>query len=222
MKTEVTDSADALAVAVADHVTAAIRDAVATRGAAVIAFSGGTTPEPMLRRLATRDIPWTKVTVFQVDERVAPDGHGDRNAAMLQRALLDHVDAAAHLMPVTDDDLESAAQRYAQLLGDAVLDMVHLGLGADGHTASLVPGDPVLEVEDRWVALTDEYQGRRRMTLTYPAINQAGTIIWEVAGDDKAEAVIAMLTGGEVPASRVSKRQATLITDARAGRLLQS
>ena len=208
--------ADALSRAVADAVAAGIEAAVAERGRAVIAFSGGATPAPMLRDLANRDLPWDEVTVFQVDERVAPDGHDDRNATMLQRELLDHVTAIAYLMPVTQSDLDAAAAAYAQLLADVcggVLDVVHLGLGPDGHTASLVPGDDVLEVSDRDVAVTAEYQGRQRMTLTYPALSRGRRIVWEISGDDKAAAVRAVVEQRDVPGAFVAQDNATLIVD---------
>ena len=212
----ITPDEAALSLAVADAVAAAIAAAVSERERAVVAFSGGSTPEPMLRELAGRDLPWEQVTVFQVDERVAPDGHEDRNATMLQRALLDHVASIAYVMPVTQPDLDAAAAAYAQLLQDVcggVLDVVHLGLGPDGHTASLVPGDDVLEISDRDVALTGDYQGRRRMTLTYPALNRSRRIIWEVSGGDKAAAVRAVVEQRDVPGAFVAQDNATLLAD---------
>jgi 6-phosphogluconolactonase len=211
--------ADRVAGIMADR----INDAITDRARAVVAFSGGTTPAPMLRHLAGSDVDWTRVVIFQVDERVAPGGHDDRNATMLARELLDHVPATTYLMPVTDHDLRSAAAAYASLLGDVcggVLDVVHLGLGADGHTASLVPGDAVLDVTDADVAVTGEYQGRRRMTLTAPAINRARSIVWEVAGGEKALAVRSMLDGRDVPGALISQEGATLVLDAPAAALL--
>lgn len=215
--------AGALSTAVADAVEQGIAAAIRERDRAVVAFSGGATPAPMLRDLAGRGIAWEQVTVFQVDERVAPDGHDDRNATMLTRELLDRVGAAAYLMPVTQPDLEAAARAYGQLLQDVcggVLDVVHLGLGADGHTASLVPGDDVLDVGDRDVAVTAEYQGRRRMTLTYPALNRARRIVWEISGGDKAAAVRDVVEQRDVPGAFVAQDGATLIVDAPAAEQL--
>jgi 6-phosphogluconolactonase len=223
MEVVVAPDPGALSAAVADAIADGIVAATEASGRAVVAFSGGATPEPMLRLLAQRDLPWDTVTVFQVDERVAPDGHEDRNAVMLQRALTDHVPAISYLMPVTAGDLEGAAAAYAALLRDVcagVLDVVHLGLGPDGHTASLVPDDPVLDVEDADVAVTGEYHGRRRMTLTYPALGRARRIVWEIAGADKAEALATMMANGDVPAAGVRKDIATVCADAAAARLL--
>lgn len=209
---------EALARAVADRIAELIVAAVRRRDMAVVAFSGGTTPAPMLRDLARRRLPWSSVIVLQVDERVAADDHPDRNATILRAALLDGVDATALLMPVTAQDLDAAAADYAQTIRreplNGVLDVIHLGLGADGHTASLVPGDPVLQVTDADVAITGRYQGRQRMTLTYPALDRARHVVWQVAGADKAPAVTALLRGGGTPAARVSQANAELFVDA--------
>ena len=223
MQRPITPDGPARSRAVADTMTAEIAAAIDARGRAVIGFSGGPTPAAMLRQLAGSDLAWDQVTVFQVDERVAPDGDPDRNAELLTSCLLDHVSATAYLMPVTRDNLEAAAADYAELLADTcggVLDVVHLGLGADGHTASLIPGDPVLAVDDRDVAVTGEYQGRQRMTLTYPAINRARRIVWEIAGADKADAVRAVVEDRDVPGARIAKEQAILICDAAAAAAL--
>ncbi len=181
MKFEVFDDADSAARAGAVTVAADARAAVASRGRFALAVSGGHTPWMMLRALTAEDIPWAAVHIFQVDERVAPDGHPDRNLTHLRESFLEHVPLQPeqiHAMPVESADLGAAATQYSQALRDVagsppVLDLVHLGLGPDGHTASLVPGDPALDVIDADVAMTRIYQGRRRMTLTYPAINRA-------------------------------------------------
>jgi len=184
----------------------------------------------MLRALATADVPWPAVHIVQVDERVAPAGHPDRNLTHLRESLLDHAPLPAgqlHAMPVESADLESAARQYAATLRDVagsppVLDLVHLGLGPDGHTASLVPGDPVLDVNDADVAMTGNYQGRRRMTLTYSMINRSRQILWVVTGDEKVNMLNRLLNGDEaIPAGRIRREQALVLADqAAAGQMI--
>ncbi|HEY8081801.1 MAG TPA: 6-phosphogluconolactonase, partial [Acidimicrobiales bacterium] len=167
-----------------------------------VALSGGRTPTAMFDVLAALPLPWERITLLQVDERVAPDGDDARNLTHLEASLAG-VPATIEPMEVTAFDLEAAAARYAATL-PARLDVVHLGLGPDGHTASLVPGDPVLDVTDRLVALTEPYQGTRRMTLTYPALARADRLLWLVAGADKREALQRLLDGdASIPAGRV-------------------
>jgi 6-phosphogluconolactonase len=183
----------------------------------------------MLRALVKEDVPWPSVHVVQVDERVAPAGDPDRNLTHLRESLLDHAPLDPehiHDMPVESPDLEAAAAQYSATLrqvagSPAVLDLVHLGLGPDGHTASLVPGDPVLNVKDADVAVTGVYQGRRRMTLTYPIINRSRRVLWVVTGAEKEQMLNRLLAGDEsIPAGRVSREQALVLADgAAAGRL---
>jgi 6-phosphogluconolactonase len=203
----------------ARQIAAAAREAVEERGSFTCAVSGGRTPWAMLARLGAEEVPWERVTLFQVDERVAPDGHQDRNLGHIRHVLVG-VPVTVVPMPVDDADLDAAAARYADLL-PAHLDLVHLGLGPDGHTASLVPGDPVLEVADRAVAMTaGEYNRRRRMTLTYPALAAATRVLWLVTGADKHGALTALLTGDHaIPAGRVEAHRSLVLADhAAAGR----
>jgi 6-phosphogluconolactonase len=196
--------------------------AVAARGRFVMAVSGGHTPWLMLRALADEAMPWKDVHVVQVDERVAPAGDPDRNLTHLHESLIGRAPLAAgqiHAMPVEEEDLEAAAASYARLLqqiagSPPVLDLVHLGLGPDGHTASLVPGDPALEIAERDVALTGMYQQRRRMTLTYPIINRSRRILWLVTGPEKAE-MLARFQNGDlsIPAGRVRQDDALVLAD---------
>jgi 6-phosphogluconolactonase len=222
MKLDLFDDADAVARAAAATIAADARAAVAARGHFLMAVSGGHTPWIMLRALASEEVPWKGVQVVQVDERVAPPGHPDRNLIHLHESLLQHAPLSpeqVHAMPVEWSDLDAAATQYEQVLrqiagSPPLLDLVHLGLGADGHTASLVPGDPVVEVTDREVAVTGAYQGRRRMTLTYPALNRARRVLWVVTGAEKA-AMLRRLRDGDasIPAGRIRREQALVLAD---------
>ncbi len=214
--------AGAVAGRAAALVAAEARSAVAARGRFTLALSGGRTPWMMLRALAGEDVPWGSVHVVQVDERVAPAGDPDRNLTHLLESLLEHAPLPAeqlHAMPVEMTDLEAAAARYARTLREIagsppVLDLVHLGLGADGHTASLVPGDPILDVSGADVGLTRLYQGRRRMSLTFPALDRARRILWLVTGAGKV-GMLARLREGDpsIPAGRVRRDRALVLAD---------
>lgn len=204
---------------------------VAERGRFVMALSGGTEPWNAFRLLAREPLPWAGIQVLQVDERVAPEGHEDRNYTHLCRSLIDRVplpDANVHPMPVNEQDLPQAAERYAALLTKLTgsrpgIDLVHLGLGQDGHTASLAPNEPVVEILDREVAVTNEFRGLRRMTLTFAAINRARHIVWLVVGEAKSAALARLLTGhSKDPAGRVKEENATLIADRAAARNLRA
>jgi 6-phosphogluconolactonase len=228
MKLDVLPDADAVARQGAEVVAAQGRAAVSARGRFVVAVSGGHTPWAMLRALSHQTLPWDAVHVVQVDERVAPPGDADRNLEHLRESLADAPvpPEQIHAMPVESDDLTQAAGRYAEVLHEiaglpAVLDLVHLGLGPDGHTASLVPGDPVLQVNDRDVALTGVYQGHRRMTLTYPVLNRARSILWLVTGAEKVP-MLERLCGHDssIPAGRIQRSNALVLADrSAAGRL---
>jgi len=222
MKIEILPDADAVARKAAEIIAADARAAVLARGRFVVAVSGGHTPWQMLRALANEDVPWENLYVAQVDERVAPAGDPDRNLTHLRESLLEHAPLRPeqiHAMPVEASDLEAAAQRYALTLREIagsppVLDLAHLGLGPDGHTASLVPGDPVLNVTDSDVALTGVYQGRRRMTLTYPMLNRSRSILWLVTGSDKVAAFQRLRDGdSSIPAGRIQREQAEVLVD---------
>src|SRR5262245_9032701 len=222
MRIEALTDVDSVARAGAAFTVAEARAAVAARGRFIMAVSGGRTPWTMLRALADEPMPWAAVHVVQVDERVAPDGDADRNLTHLRESLLGHCPldpGQVHAMPVDWADLQAASDRYAQTLREIagsppVLDLAHLGLGPDGHTASLVPGDPVLGVTTADVALSSSYQGRRRMTLTYSLLNRSRRILWLVTGREKA-AMLARLDAGDesIPAGRISRHQSVVFAD---------
>jgi 6-phosphogluconolactonase len=223
MQIEILADADALAKRAAATIASDARAAVAARGRFIMAVSGGHTPWVMLRELANEEVPWANVHVFQVDERIAPAGDPDRNLTHLRASLLEHVFALPpdqiYAMPVEMADSEAAAKQYAETLEKIagkppVLDLAHLGLGPDGHTASLVPNDPVLNVTDADVGLTGVYMGRRRMTLTYPVLNRARRILWLVDGAEKVTALAKLRAADpSVPAGRISQTQALLLAD---------
>lgn len=223
MKAEVLPSSEDVAHRASALIAQEGRVAARARGRFLLATSGGVTPWRMLALLADEDMPWTLTHLFQVDERVAQAS--DRNFTQLQASLLDRVRIPAdqiHAMPVEDPDLAAAAAHYAATLRriagtPPILDLVHLGLGADGHTASLIPGDPALDDGGSEVAVTGLYRGFRRMTLTYPVLQRARTILWIVTGSAKA-AALSRLRGGDrsIPAGRVPVEHALLLADAAA------
>src|SRR5215470_10594745 len=224
-KMEVLADANSVAQEAARIIAAEARAAIAERGRFIVAVSGGHTPWVMLRALADEEVPWARVHLVQVDERVAPAGHPDRNLTHLRESLLDHAPLSPeqiYSMPVNSPDLEAAAAQYTATLRETlgtplVLDLVHLGLGPDGHTASLVPEDPVLNVTDRDVALTGMYQGRNRLTLTYPVINRARLILWLVTGGEKVPMYKRLQAADQsIPAGRVVQNNAVLLADSAA------
>ena len=214
MKLDVLADSDAVAKRGAELVAEQARAAVAGHGRFTFAVSGGRTPWAMFAHLADEDVPWAQTAIWQVDERVAPAGDPDRNLAHLRTALPPQANAEVHAMPVEEDDLDAAAASYAASLPDR-FDLIHLGLGPDGHTASLVPGDPVLEVSDRAVALTGIYMGRRRMTLTYPTLNAAKQVLWLITGADKVDALARLRNGDQsIPAGHVTAAAQLIVADA--------
>lgn len=203
----------------ADVVCRIADEAIAARGQFQLALSGGRGPELLFRELVSRPVRWERVALYQVDERVAPSGHEDRNVELIRRCFAPVLDrlAALHPMPVDDDDVDAAAHRYGDLLRQAagrppVFDLVHLGIGPDGHTASLVPGRPELDITDRSVAVTAEYQGWRRMTVTFPVLDAARHRLWYVTDPDKRVAVERLLRRDPaIPAGRVRPDDTTAV-----------
>jgi 6-phosphogluconolactonase len=215
---EVVESDRAAARRAAELIAAAGQRAVADHGSFSFAMSGGRSPWAMLAILGDlEEMPWAETELFQVDERIASPGSEDRNLTHMVLGLsMDH-QSALRPMPVTNRDLDAAAHEYDTSLPDRI-DLVHLGLGPDGHTASLVPGDPVLEVDDKRVSVTtNEYQGHRRMTLTYPALAEAREIIWLVTGEEKRDPLQKLLAADpSIPAGRVRNDSMFVVADSAA------
>lgn len=215
IKIEVLADEKSAARRAAELIATAGASAVAERNIFSLAMSGGRSPWAMLAILGDEEsMPWAETELFQVDERIASPGSEDRNLTHMVLGLsMDH-QATLRPMPVTQRDLEAAARDYERTLPEP-LDCIHLGLGPDGHTASLVPGDPVLEVRDRRVALTETaYQGYSRMTLTYPALAEAGQIVWLVTGSGKRDPLAKLLAGDtSIPAGRVENAAMTVVAD---------
>jgi 6-phosphogluconolactonase len=223
MRTEFLADPGAVAIRAAELVARLAREAVTERGRCALAFSGGTTPLRAFRALSGEDVPWDRVHLLQVDERVAPSGDPERNYYQLKEALIERIaipSANIHFMPVEEEDLEEGARRYGSILRriagtPPVLDLVQLGLGEDGHTASLFPEDPALRIVDEDVAVTGLHKGRRRMTLTFAAIDRARCILWLVTGSGKSAALERLRAGDRsIPAGRVRSDRAVLLADA--------
>ncbi len=196
---------------------------ISRRGNATLALSGGTTAPTMIEELLRRHraVEWDRVEVWQVDERVAPDGDPARNA----NQLVD-LPAKVHLMPVTASDLEAAAADYAASLPER-FDVVHLGMGADGHTASWPPNDPIVDLpRNRRVGISQPYQGLVRMSLLPSVVNSAGGRVVLITGADKAPAVAAWIEGRpferDLPIRRVLRGGTTVVLDAAAASLLET
>ena len=226
MNAEILPDSGAVAMRAAERIAKAARKAVAERGRCSLAFSGGTTPWRAVRALAEEDVPWDRVHLFQVDERVAPPGDPERNDFHLKEALIDRIaipSANVHPMPVEEEDLDTGARRYEATLRHIagtppVLDLVQLGLGEDGHTASLFPGDAALQVIDADVAVSGLHKGQRRMTLTFPAIDRARCLLWLVTGSGKTAALERLRAGDRsIPAGCVRSDRAVLLADKAAG-----
>jgi len=215
-------SAAQAAAAAARHVADCFARAMAERGQFTLALSGGSTPWAMLAILSDMDLDWSATHLFQVDERRAPDGDAARNLSHTRSHFTDRIGLAEsriHAMPVTADDFVAGAHEYADTLarvcGDPpVLDLVHLGMGGDGHTASLLPGDELLDVTGADVGVTGLYQGHCRMSLTFPAINRARNIMWLVNGTDKSAMLQSMIDADHsIPAGRIEQARATVFTN---------
>jgi 6-phosphogluconolactonase len=209
---EVCLDAEQVASRAARFVCESAQRSVAQAGLFRFAFSGGTTPWRMFSLLASMEMPWKATQLYQVDERVAPDDDPERNLTHLLQCLKG-ISVSIHPMPVTSSDLVAAAATYASQLPTA-FDLVHLGLGVDGHTASLLPGDPLVEETKALVGVTGTYQGHRRMSLTLPVLDAADQVLWLISGAEKFSALEKLRAGDtSIPAGRVHPRHSLMIVD---------
>jgi 6-phosphogluconolactonase len=214
-------NAEAATARAADVIAERLRTAVSAKSRFCLALSGGSTPIPMFEALAPKPLPWDQVEIYQVDERVAPGGSRKRNLTAIQAAF-GRTRARIVAMPVESDDLVGAAARYEEALPRA-FDLIQLGLGLDGHTASLYPGDPVLDIVDRDVALCGPRQGLSRMTLTYRGLSKATEIIWLITGATRSIPLRRLCDQDEeMPAARVACERTRIITDEHAADGLES
>jgi 6-phosphogluconolactonase len=200
----------------ADVTAAELTQALRLRPRATLAVSGGRSPKSYFVELSKRNVAWDRITILQVDEREVPEGSPERN---LTDQIKSFGDLDAHWLPLpvsAADDPRALKAFVEDLRSDAgnppVIDVIHLGLGADGHTASLVPGDPVLEERRHVIARTALYNGTHRLTLTEPVLSRAGLILWLVAGEDKADATQKLLAGDpSIPGSLVKAEHQILL-----------
>jgi 6-phosphogluconolactonase len=209
---QVFDDVESLAIAAATYVAERSRAVEDREAAFTVAVSGGKSPWIMLGHLAKEPLPWEHWRVFQVDERAVTREDDARNLKHIEAAL-GPTSVPILEMEVDDPDLFAAADRYADLLPDT-FDLIHLGLGPDGHCASLVPHDPVLQVTDRRVAVSGPYQGTMRLTLTYPALSRTRQLLWLVSGEDKRDALAKLLAGDRsIPAGAVEAPASLVMAD---------
>ncbi|MEX2122559.1 MAG: 6-phosphogluconolactonase [Woeseia sp.] len=224
MKWQASADAAGAAQAAAEFIARRLTLAIEARARATLAISGGRSPWKMFECLAGHGVEWSAVHVFQVDERIVPVDHAERNwKRFLESPLSRRIrDANRHPMPVAmveKEDAELAIGDYSRTLNDfagapPVLDVVHLGIGADGHTASLFADDAPLHDTRHWVGVSRRHEGHRRLTLTLPVLNRAQSVVWFAVGASR-RAVLARLHAGdpEIPASHVQRERAVCFTD---------
>lgn len=199
------------ATVAAARIASRLRDAVRRRGVASVALSGGGTAPPMIEQLVRSDVPWSEITIWQVDERVVPDGHPDRNAGQL--AAFHGLAADVRVMPVTADDLDAAAERYGRELPER-LDVVHLGVGDDGHTASWPPGEPDVRNSKRLVVPVGPFHGHPRMTLTARVVNGARARVVLTTGASKRPMIEGWFAGDQaLPITAVHRTDTWVCVD---------
>jgi 6-phosphogluconolactonase len=190
---------------VVEDVPTHFADLFVTNAPHSVALSGGDLARVCYEHLAARPYDWSDVEVFFGDERFVPPDHEDSNEGMARRVLLDKVASRVIHSMYRPGPIEAAADAYDALVREhAPIDLVHLGVGPDGHTASLFPGSPALDVTDRFVVATgDEHHPHPRLTFTYPAIARSPLVVVTVTGADKCDAMTRIAAGEDLPAARI-------------------
>jgi 6-phosphogluconolactonase len=180
----------------------------------IVALAGGRTPRSFYDRLAEVDHPWSEVDLLLTDERCVPPDHPDSNFRMVEEALLSRLDPKPriHPMPGESCDADGHEASLREAFGGLRLDMAVLGLGEDGHTASLFPGDPILDERLRWVGRV-ERPDHPRLTLTLPVLSTARVAMFLVTGRGKRSALQRLLDGEDIPASRVEADRVLVLAD---------
>ena len=221
MKLEVFPTPEAVAQKATKIIAELAQERIRSTGTFLFAMSGGTTPWKVLRQLADTTLTWEAIELFQVDERIAPAGDPQRNLTKINENLLNPIaplQAQVHAIPVELSPPESAAEKYAQSLRERcgnppILDLIHLGLGEDGHTASLLPGDPARKSLAP-VTVTMQYQSLRRITMTYPTLNAARQRLWIITGARKRSMLERLYhDDSRIPAGLVERRNSIILAD---------
>lgn len=203
-------------VRVVDHVPRAFAELFAEEAPPSLTLSGGSTARQSYELLAGADVDWSGIDVFFGDERWVPVDDAESNEGMARRVFLDRVGPRhIHSMRDAGGTIDGAADAYDRLLrGHGPLDFIHLGLGPDGHTASLFPGSPALDERERLVVATgDDLHPHPRLTVTFPALEQSRLAVFTVAGEEKRDALRRVESGDDLPAARVSAARVIWLVD---------
>jgi 6-phosphogluconolactonase len=205
---------DSPKLVVVPDVAAAAADRFTALRPRTVALAGGSTPRRLYERLAHEDLPWPKIDVFFGDERCVPPDHPDSNYRLASEALLSKVAARVHRMPGETCDAEAYEDELSRVFGSGPprFDLVLLGLGEDGHVASLFPGDPALDITDRLVVRVRR-PDHPRLTLTLPVLSAANVALFLVSGASKREALSRLLEHDDIPAARVRAKETVIIAD---------
>jgi 6-phosphogluconolactonase len=221
MKLDVFPTPEAVAQKATTIIVKLAQERICSTGRFLFAMSGGTTPWKVLRQLADTTLMWEAIELFQVDERIAPAGDPQRNLTKINETLLNSISprpVQVHAIPVEFASPKFVAEAYTQSLRERcgtppILDLIHLGLGEDGHTASLLPDDPARKSLAP-VTVSKQYQGLHRITMTYPTINAARQRLWIITGAHKRPMLERLYHGdSSIPAGLVERENSIILAD---------